>query len=505
MSTNNPSLVVQRLDRATDIASSSGLPYKCLVFPVTGGVQAIDAVGTVLPLVGATGSLIPTPDDTDSLGSAALRWRAGYFGTSVQTPLLNTQVGGLATSVMALAAAASAVNIVTVTSAAPSGIPSIAATGNDPDISLTIDTKGTGSLLLTAPAQINPPAAASGVQTALTINAATNAAVTSKTEQIDVDIYLNRIVTWAAGEGPLGVQRAVSIAAPTYVGSVAIPLVISDATTVYISGAPIDGADLSITRNHALWIAGGLARFDGGIGATGANTGEVTCLNVHRAVNLAAAGANDIAATMLFTVQNAANASSTAAFLTATMTNATTGASRLALGGAFGGASCETIRLIGVTGAVVNRIDVTPSISGSPVLFNATGDADTTLAVFGTGTGGITLRNSGNTATIFGVQSVASGNYAPTMWASNESGTPGAAVIHRPSGQVAVAIGASSVTVTNDLVTATSVVIATLQFEDATFTQILSVVPGAGSFVITGNAVAAAPTKIGFIVINPSA
>ena len=75
--------------------------------------------------------------------------------------------------------------------------------------------------------------------------------------------------------------------------------------------------------------------------------------------------------------------------------------------------------------------------------------------------------------------------------------------INKPAGQVSVAIGASTCTVTNSLVTATSIVLCELQFVDATFTEILSVVPGSGSFVITGNANATALTKIGFVVINP--
>jgi hypothetical protein len=76
--------------------------------------------------------------------------------------------------------------------------------------------------------------------------------------------------------------------------------------------------------------------------------------------------------------------------------------------------------------------------------------------------------------------------------------------INKPAGQVSVAIGASTVTVTNSLVSATSIILCELQFVDATFTQILSVVPGSGSFVITGNATATALTKIGFVVINPA-
>lgn len=120
-----------------------------LSFPAAGGVQAVDALGAVLPLSSATGSLIPSQDNQNDLGSAALRWRAGYFGTSVQTPLLNTQVGGLPTSVLALAAAASAVNIVTVTSADIGNTPSIAATGNDGNIGLSIAAKGTGAVTVT--------------------------------------------------------------------------------------------------------------------------------------------------------------------------------------------------------------------------------------------------------------------------------------------------------------------------------------------------------------------
>lgn len=87
---------------------------------------------------------------------------------------------------------------------------------------------------------------------------------------------------------------------------------------------------------------------------------------------------------------------------------------------------------------------------------------------------------------------------------TDASGTPGAATINKPTGKVAVAIGASSVVVTNNLVTANSIVVPVLEFIDATFTQILSCVPGAGSFTITGNANATAATKISFVVYNPA-
>jgi hypothetical protein len=89
-----------------------------------------------------------------------------------------------------------------------------------------------------------------------------------------------------------------------------------------------------------------------------------------------------------------------------------------------------------------------------------------------------------------------------SMDGTDSSGTPGAATINQPIGQVAVAASASSVVVTNSLVTSASVVLPVLQFVDATCTQILSCVPGAGSFTVTMNAACTADTKIGFVLHN---
>lgn len=78
----------------------------------------------------------------------------------------------------------------------------------------------------------------------------------------------------------------------------------------------------------------------------------------------------------------------------------------------------------------------------------------------------------------------------------NDSGTPGAATQNTRRGVVSIAAAAASVVVTNSKVTSSSVIHATLQFVDSTLTQILSVVPGSGSFTITGNAAATANTKV---------
>ena len=88
------------------------------------------------------------------------------------------------------------------------------------------------------------------------------------------------------------------------------------------------------------------------------------------------------------------------------------------------------------------------------------------------------------------------------MDGTDASGTPGAATINQPIGQVSVDDTAASVVVTNSLVTTASVILPVLQFVDATCTQILSCVPAAGSFTITMNAACTAHTKIGFVVHN---
>lgn len=86
--------------------------------------------------------------------------------------------------------------------------------------------------------------------------------------------------------------------------------------------------------------------------------------------------------------------------------------------------------------------------------------------------------------------------------AGNSTGTPGNATLNTPTGRSAIAIGAAAVTITNSLVSATSIVLVVLQSADATLTQILRVVPAAGSFVVTGNANATAATNIGWVVFN---
>lgn len=80
-------------------------------------------------------------------------------------------------------------------------------------------------------------------------------------------------------------------------------------------------------------------------------------------------------------------------------------------------------------------------------------------------------------------------------------GTTGNQTINKASGTVNMAAGGTTITVTNSLVTANSIVYAVIRTNDATAT-IKNVVPAAGSFTITLGAAATAETSIGFMVTN---
>jgi hypothetical protein len=81
------------------------------------------------------------------------------------------------------------------------------------------------------------------------------------------------------------------------------------------------------------------------------------------------------------------------------------------------------------------------------------------------------------------------------------NGTTGNQTINKPLGTVNIAAGQSSVTVTNSLVDANSIVFAVVRTNDST-AQIKNVTCSAGSFTIRLTANATAETSIGFMVMN---
>lgn len=80
-------------------------------------------------------------------------------------------------------------------------------------------------------------------------------------------------------------------------------------------------------------------------------------------------------------------------------------------------------------------------------------------------------------------------------------GTTGARTINKPAGSVNFAAAASSLVVTNSLVDASSVIVATVATNDTTMTSV-QCVAASGSFTMYANSAATAETRVNFIVIN---
>lgn len=80
-------------------------------------------------------------------------------------------------------------------------------------------------------------------------------------------------------------------------------------------------------------------------------------------------------------------------------------------------------------------------------------------------------------------------------------GTTGAQTINKTSGSVNFAAAATSLVVTNNLVTTSSVILCMVATNDATMKTVLAVA-AAGSFTIYANAAATAETRVNFLVTN---
>lgn len=80
-------------------------------------------------------------------------------------------------------------------------------------------------------------------------------------------------------------------------------------------------------------------------------------------------------------------------------------------------------------------------------------------------------------------------------------GTTGNQTINKPSGRVNIAAGASSITITNNLVSSSSIILANCATND-TSAIVKNVIPGAGSFIVNLSNSATAETAINWLVFN---
>ena len=113
--------------------------------------------------------------------------------------------------------------------------------------------------------------------------------------------------------------------------------------------------------------------------------------------------------------------------------------------------------------------------------------------VLANGTGAIKAQHDGTKWTLSG--DIA---FDKTVTAA---GTTGAQTINKTAGSVNFAAAASTLVVTNSLVSTSSIILATVAANDATLKSV-AVVAAAGSFTLHANAAATAETRVNFMVIN---
>ena len=134
--------------------------------------------------------------------------------------------------------------------------------------SLTLALPNSGPADLVGSLTMTPVAASSGVRSLLTVTAPADTGLTATTEQVDVYLNLAATRTWATGA--INNQRFVRISAPTI--AFAGASTITTAVTFDISGAPVAGANATITNAYALRVVAGAVLFGGALAVTGAST-----------------------------------------------------------------------------------------------------------------------------------------------------------------------------------------------------------------------------------------
>lgn len=148
--------------------------------------------------------------------------------------------------------------------------------------------------------------------------------------------------------------------------------------------------------------------------------------------------------------------------------------------------------LAGVARISILRGDATSSW----IAWGAVGGGNPMIAMNGTSTGLVVARQDGVAS--FLDMTLRRVMIDATITAG---GTTGDRTINKGAGTVNIAAAGSSVTVTNSLVTASTLIFVVVRTNDTT-ALVKNVVAGAGSFVITMNAAVTAETSIGFFLFN---
>jgi hypothetical protein len=518
MSTNNPSLVVGRVDTPAPIVASTGLLIKSIVFADAGGGQLIDATGAVLPIGGASGMVNPpVADNVTDIGTAPLRFRTLFLGTSLVTPTIG--VSPLVQHTL------------------PAVFSGEVLTDNAYQSLVNKWLNGTSNYAYNYSAVNNQPVSMFGFQVLGANGVGPGAAGLAARVPFNASDDSGNALTAGAIEGgwidvTSSIEQGYTALCGSYAGTVypTVRAVIPPAFANYTNGLSVMGA---ITGSNPSLIpfggganlgldfqavGAGIHRFYGAtefsVTDDGTPSGGIS-INVNVAHQLTIAPAvTGMGAAHHYSIRDSLGVDSDLGYIGATIVDNTPGSiqGRIELrpvDGISGPTSAGfVVAPTGIAAARVRGVQLIPGATGVNAVLLGIGEAGAGLDLRADPTGSasdraIRIRNPGDTATMLAIQPLASGLSTLTMQSDVDLGA--APTLDSLVGQAAIQIGDTTLVVTNAHVTAASVVLCVLQSVNATFTTIRSVVPAAGSFTVTGNnAATVAVAQIGFMVVNPS-
>ena len=189
-------------------------------------------------------------------------------------------------------------------------------------------------------------------------------------------------------------------------------------------------------------------------------------------------------------------ATGTSLSLSGTTASTSTTTGTLINAGGFGNAGAAYIGgIINVASSSTSTIGGRLNIGGNGDQFSGSGNSGWFDIINGQTTG-TRIRNASNTAN--GPLTCSDITLDKTITAA---GTTGAQTINKASGSVNLAAAATTLVVTNSLVTTSSVILCTVGTNDTTCKSV-AVVAGSGSFTIYANAAPTAETRVYFRVTN---
>lgn len=345
---------------------------------------------------------------------------------------------------------------------------------------------------------------------------------TSPLTAVTTSAGLAAVISDETGSGSLVFGTAPSLTNPVIVGGTINNAVIGGVTPAAITGTTITATALQIgsgSTTNAGWYAaysgssGYGSLWNTGVVANATNyalqsNGSVSALNGTSESLLQISGSTKLKV-ISTEIQNyldtVLHSGASLKWGSSSVSSPDTALSRIsaasvALGNGNAGNATGTLNLATLSignGSTFSLVSTHPTIkapSGKNVYIAANASGNGTIgfndaAIFGDTNGAIDLGIAGNA-------------FKRIYFDYTNTAIIGAVTINKAAGRINLAAAASSIVVTNSLVTAASKVFCELVANDATATGIKSVVPAAGSFTVTVNAVATNDLAINFFVVN---